>query len=243
MKFPLINPKVYYLIIVVLGILIVYSSTVNATVQTLPPVTQNTCVNLPQSEYNSTYQYISYIQGPAPRKYMYNISSNMTNLGNYYYIYNFCNTSEVGSYIVNGISNLGNWNYDFPVNPISIPEAILYIALIFFLLGLLSAFSYQVVKSDTTNGWRIGMFNLSYFVFIGLMFFIWKVSNDFLPSISYLTSVIYYLWFIPLMLSWIMILVSIALLINSALQIGKAKKLIRMGYSESEAESRVRRKK
>lgn len=243
MKFPLIPTKVYYSIIILVFCVIMIGFG-SATIETLPKVTQNTCVDLPQLEFNSTYQTISYIQGPAPNKTMFNISSNMISQGNFYYTYRFCNTSEIGSYLVNGRSDLGVWSYNFPVgNEVSISEAVLYIALILILLGTLAFTFYQVIKPDAASSWRVSMFNISYFIFIVMIFFIWKISSDYLPGISYLSNIIYYVWFIPLIMSWLEILLSIMILVNIGLSRTKAKRLIQMGYSEDEAESRVRRRK
>lgn len=105
---------------VVLWIILVTSLIVQnvSGIQTLPPAKQNTCVNLPQSYANSTYQNITFIQ--APDKTIYQIESKMQQRGSFFN-YSFCNTSQIGQYIVNGIGdkdgNNETWAYDFLVSP------------------------------------------------------------------------------------------------------------------------------
>lgn len=103
-----------------LTLLFVMMFTINFTsadVQVLPSVIQGNCAELPQQEFNTTYQTLTYVQGPAPAKTLYTINTNMTDKGGDYYIYNFCNTSSVGTYVVNGYSDLSTWTYTFDVIP------------------------------------------------------------------------------------------------------------------------------
>jgi hypothetical protein len=53
----------------------------------------------------------------------------------YSYNYTYCNTTQTGTYIVNGCSNLGCWNYNFEVNALGTnltnSQALLYILMFF----------------------------------------------------------------------------------------------------------------
>jgi hypothetical protein len=92
---------------------------VSAEVKTLSPVKQGSCVALPQTYANSSWQNISVIQ--VPDKTMIQVNDRMTNLGGGFFNYTFCNTGRVGEYIVNGVGDIDGvpqtWNYNFFVTP------------------------------------------------------------------------------------------------------------------------------
>lgn len=107
------NVTIFFLIIILIGLS-------NASIDKLPQaIKQNECVNLPQNEINSTYQNITYVQ--LPNNETINIGSLMTKYGTSYKYY-FCNTSVVGTYLVNGHSDLSSWSYWFDVTPTGINQ-------------------------------------------------------------------------------------------------------------------------
>lgn len=116
----------------------------------IPDVTQYTCAKLPQLEYNTTYQTILYIQGPAPNKTIYTVNTNMTSLGGFYYNYDgFCSTSQLGTYIVNGISDLGTWSYTFEVITMGTDDtAYLTIFIILTCIAFLFLYAAFIIKSE-----------------------------------------------------------------------------------------------
>jgi hypothetical protein len=125
---------------------------------------------------------------------------------------------------------------------LTIQSALMYIFLILCLGLTFTIFGFYVFNSTNRLGYRVALFNIDYFVFIVLMFFIWKLTTGYLPDINFLSQILYYLWVIPLLISWIMILVSAGVLINSALAGKKQDRLIQMGYSEDEAKRKVNRR-
>jgi len=126
-----------YVLILLLALLILPVAT--AEVQTLKPAKQNSCINLPQEYANATWSNITVIQ--FPDQTIIQINSPMTSLGGGYFNYTFCNTSQLGDYIVNGISDVDgiatSWVYDFPVNATGRPEPS-GILIVFFVIGFLT---------------------------------------------------------------------------------------------------------
>lgn len=110
----MVKRKNNLLILVIFGIFLV--TTIGATIQTLPPVKQNNCVNLTQIYGNSTFQNITVVNLPNRGDFI-TINQEMNNSHPGYFSYEFCNTSTLGEYIVNGIGDvdgeLQTWNYNF----------------------------------------------------------------------------------------------------------------------------------
>jgi hypothetical protein len=117
---------------------------------------------------------------------------------------------------------------------------LMYVVLIAILIITFILLETYVFNPKVNFGYRVALFNIAYFVFIVLVFFIWKLMTDFLPDITYLTNMIYYVWLIPLLISWIVILISAGVLINSSISGKRQNRLIKMGYSREEAENRMR---
>ena len=91
-------------------------SGVYAEQQSLGVFKNNICVNLIQTCSNCTYNNVSAIT--SPYSYILLGESKMTKSGTIYN-YSFCDTSAIGTYIVNGHGDLNGidtvWNYDFKV--------------------------------------------------------------------------------------------------------------------------------
>lgn len=145
-----------------------------AEVQTIPPVKTLACVSLPQSYANSTFQRINNVQ--LPDKSYITINALMTNLGGGYYNYSFCNTTQNGQYIVNGIGDIDGtnvtWSYDFAVNPLgktfTNSQAILYMlifftSLVLFFISLAFGIYLPLSNSrDEMSGYILYVSNLKY---------------------------------------------------------------------------------
>jgi hypothetical protein len=84
---------------------------VSAEVQTLPPVKQGTCILLVQSHPNATLINVTAIRYPDGTED--SISRAMTTTNGINFRYSFCNTSQIGSYIVNTCGN-GDGVFDCP---------------------------------------------------------------------------------------------------------------------------------
>lgn len=94
-------------------LLIVMGLVSSLALTSIPPVKQGQCVSLPQSEFGSAYENISGIQ--LPDKTVVSKNVKMT-YSNGLYNYSFCDTTQLGTYVVNGFSDLSTWAYDFDVS-------------------------------------------------------------------------------------------------------------------------------
>lgn len=164
--------KVYNILYILIILTVLCTIQVNAETS-IQAVKQGRCVQLPQAEFNSTYQVITYIQLPDNR--LVNISTNMTKNGDFYN-YTFCNTKQFGKYIVNGKSDLSTWAYSFNVGNIWIPIIIGILAILFLALGIANANEYLGLFSAFL--WIIlGVYSLSY----GLLF----LADTYTQMVSY----------------------------------------------------------
>lgn len=147
----------------------------SAEIQSLPhPVKTTECVNLPQIYGNSTWQNITTVQ--LPDETIIRLNVNMTYLGGGYFNFTFCNTTQNGEYIVNGIGDVDGvtttWNYQFTVNPLgkifTNQQALLYILIFiisFVLFIICFAFGLYMPsknKSDEMTGYIIAVSNMKY---------------------------------------------------------------------------------
>ena len=173
-----------------------------AEIQSLDTAKTGSCINLPQSYANSTFQLISHIQNPD--KTLVIINDYMSSVSNGFYNYSFCNTSQNGKYIVNGIGDVDGvnqtWQYDFSVNPIgktlTSSQALLYIlvfvvAVIFFLLSVsMGIYLPSYNNSDAMTGYVLAVSNMkyikmfficiSYLMFMLMCYFGWMISYGYL---------------------------------------------------------------
>ena len=152
----------------------------SAEIEELKPVKINDCINLPQIEYNSTYQNLTFILKPNGQ--IEPINKYMTKNG-YSYNYSYCNTGIIGTYTANGCSDVSCWNYEFKVTPSGFEGlgtflfVFIVIILLIFLIGfrlenawimslgsiLIIIFGFFIVKfgvdiiKDTQTTWAIGL--------------------------------------------------------------------------------------
>jgi hypothetical protein len=144
----------------------------------------------------------------------------MTNQGGGYFNYTFCDTSQVGEYIVNGIGNPNGLNtaftYDFEVNSLGIEystaQSITYfflfaLALFFFLFTCWGAwrvpyhneqyYDEESYNITTVVNWKkylkLFLFVMAYGLLIVISYLAWNISYGFLSflTIGYLFRVIF----------------------------------------------------
>lgn len=161
---------------------------VSAEVQSLKPLTQNRCGGLPQSFYNSTFQNISAIQ--LPDKSFLIINDSMQSLGGGLYNYTFCNTSQLGGYIVNGYGDVDgviqSWSFDFEVTHTgsvqTTSEAISSFAYLVLVIILTITFLYvgfKLTESDVL--WVLGIF----FMFLSMLFLMYDLWLGYEYQVKY----------------------------------------------------------
>ncbi|MAH48481.1 hypothetical protein CMI37_21830 [Candidatus Pacearchaeota archaeon] len=85
--------------------------------QDIGTIRRNDCITLPQVCENCTYNNISSVLAPVNRTLL--LANVPMTKDDTYYNYSFCNTTELGGYIVNGFGDLDGtktaWTYNFEV--------------------------------------------------------------------------------------------------------------------------------
>ena len=117
-KYSKLNKYMGKTTILMLLVFIVTLSFVSAEQQSLGTIKQNDCVRLYETCTNCTTIVISSII--YPNKTQSAVTIPMTTTDNFEWAYNYCNTSTLGQYIVNGYGDANGVNtgfgYDFVVN-------------------------------------------------------------------------------------------------------------------------------
>ena len=126
-------------------------SLVAAEVQTLGTFKRYECVGLIQTCSNCTYNNISNVIYPDSSVAL---SENVMTKVNTNYNYTFCNTSELGEYIVNGFGNPDGekttWNYNLFITETGITDkSILDNPLLIVLVALGIIFLFIGIKTET----------------------------------------------------------------------------------------------
>ncbi len=190
--------RYYYNTILLLFLGIVLSLSFVSAVESLPAVKYNECVALTQVEFNSNYQNISSIYIQGKNKTMFNPQISMTKSG-YAYNYTYCNTTALGTYIVEGCSNLDCWSYDFEVTvngqEVSIFQGIVYGLVLFLLLIIFGLCMYgafhipsenvrggegEIIKVEYKKYAKWFCILMCYIVSMWIIFIAWNLSYAFL---------------------------------------------------------------
>jgi amino acid transporter len=108
---------------------------------------KDTCVKLPQTCASCSYSKISSIVSPNQTTYAEEVS--MTKNGTFYY-YDFCNTTELGEYKVNGHFDIDGtdqvFNYVFSINASGNGSNLNSIAIIVSVIAVMALFGYFGMK-------------------------------------------------------------------------------------------------
>jgi len=192
------------------------SAIITASSPTLGTVRQDNCINLMQTCADCTYNNITNVLYPNSSIAMGN--AGMTKAGTQY-SFQWCNTSVIGTYFVNGFGDLGGtktiWVYTFDVtatgNVLDTPKANLYIfsfifCFILFIGLLIAGFAIDGNdKSDAMTGYIIAVsnmkyvkmlcFSFAYIFFIMISYFSWMISYAFL-QFNFLSSILQWVFYI-----------------------------------------------
>lgn len=164
----------------------------------IPPVKQGQCAILTQQDFSANSETIGFIKQPSSNNQI--INSTMTPLTNKSWQFSYCNTTLIGTYQVNGYSDIDAWNYEFTVTPtgmeISNSQALLYILIFFVALLLFIGLLVSGISIDGNNntdamtGYIIALNNMKYvkilcfaFAYLALMtisYFSWVIAEGFL---------------------------------------------------------------
>lgn len=195
---------------------IILLSLISAASPTLGTVRQDNCINLMQTCPDCSYNNISSVLYPNSSIAMGN--AGMTKLGTQY-TFNWCNTSVIGTYFVNGFGDPAGtkaiWVYTFEVtatgNVLDMPKTNLYIFTFIFcfvvFIGLLIAGS-MIDGNDRTDqmtGYIIAVSNMKYvkmicfavaYIFlIFICYFSWMISHAFL-QFNFVSSIMQWIFYV-----------------------------------------------
>jgi hypothetical protein len=225
----------------------------SAEIQSLPhPVKVESCVNLPQSYANSTWQNITTIQQPDETITVLN--TEMQSLGGGYYNFTYCNTTQNGEYIVNGIGDIDGtaviWNYKFTVNPLgkifTNQQAILYfiVFLISFILFVLCAvFGISAPSGnnrDAMTGYifavsnmkyvKIFLLALSYLLLMLIVYFGYIISYGYL-DLDFLGNLFYFAFYVMVIATFPLFIIGVYVVIANAIRDSKVSEMLQRGLT------------
>jgi len=217
---------------------------------TLPTVKKDVCQNIIQTCSNCTWVNITSIYYPTSNGTILNLNLPMTKYVNTYN-YSFCGNTVIGTYLVStygnpdGVLDTGNICYEVTPtgdNLSGVQGALYFIPITIF--GILLMFFISKLFISSTPGGKVSYILLAYvFALLPLTFSIYQVTKDYLPLFSFLISVLYYFLFILIILTPLVFLISMGYLIIETVNRLSREKLVKRGYSESEAETKVKRKR
>lgn len=248
------NMKKLSILVCLLLVSIITLSFVSAELtcsSSIPTVKQNTCVNLIQTCSNCSYGVnITAIYYPQINGTITYLNTPMTqNINNYNYT--FCNTSNVGIYIYStqgspdGILTTGNICFEVTKTGdiLSGVEGALYFIPLIGFLALLLFFGGKFLTGENSLI-KIPYFLLAYFFgLLPLIFSVYMLSNNYLPSSTFFVNVFYYFFLVVLVASPFIFLGCIGYYIYAQLDNSIRKNLIKRGHSEEEAYARTRKRR
>ncbi len=166
--------KTKILLTIILGIFLI--SLASAEVQTLGTFKRYECVGLIQTCSNCTYINISNVIYPDSSVAL---SENVMTKDNTFYNYTFCNTSQLGEYIVNGFGDPDGekttWTYNLFITETGIKDkSILDNAMLIVLIALALLFLMIGIKTGTV--W-LGFMSAVMFMLGGLYMTIYGLND------------------------------------------------------------------
>jgi len=159
-----------------------------SSADTISPIKVSTCGQLPQLDATVAWENVTSVQ--LPDKSINNFGQFMDKNGPYFN-FTFCNTSQLGTYYVNGYDNNSiSWKYDFKVTAngqaLETSNSLLYvivlvISFVFFVIAIWGglALPYQN-KRDQMTGYILAVENLKY-----LKMFCWAIAYLMVLIMSY----------------------------------------------------------
>lgn len=229
--------------------IILFMSLSSAQVQTLGIFKTDSCVNLRQVCQNCTYVNITSVIFPDSTIAVGQVIMDSDGIG---YNFTFCNNSQNGEYIVNGIGDIDGintlWAYNYFVNPLgkifTNAEAILYtiiffIAFILFILcGAGGLFMPSGNKKDEMTGYIIAVENMKYlkilllsfsYIMLTLMvYFGWMISFGYL-SMPFLGNLFNFAFYGLLILMLPLFIIGVFVIISNAIRDSKISEMLSRG--------------
>ena len=221
---------------------------VNATESSIGTFQKDENITLIQLCGDCTYITITSVLSPDFTELISNI--NMSKDGTEFsYLLDGGNTSDLGTYTVNGVGDLrGNseiWVYTFDITPngeeLSTTKIIIQVGLLFFLLVFFFFSLIGIFKVDNYVG-RFTLYWICHVLLISITFISWQMASDFLtgtPMIAGMFKIVFYFFMIG---AFPMVLLSLSWIFYIHTMNDDIKNLMERGMDEGEAYDRSRRK-
>ena len=138
------------LLILLLGLFLI---SFTSAIKTLGPFMRYDCIELIQTCGNCTYNNISMVVRTGENHFVYTVNDTMAKHDTYYN-YSFCDTSELGQYIINGFGDPDGkkkpWNYNLFVTETGTEDvSVLNNPLMIILVTLALTFLFIGIKTGT----------------------------------------------------------------------------------------------
>lgn len=216
-------------------------SFVNASQYSLPDEgIQGDCIELIQTCTNCTWVNVTVIHYP-PRSGFENLQLNaeMTQFASTFN-YTFCEINVSGYYTYDTIGNpngvLSIASVDFLITPtgdtLSLVESIFYL-LVFILSLMVFSFFFYKAKSSANLNYKAVFFLLSYIIFVFIVFLIYRLATDYLPTLTYLSDVLFYVMLISIMLIFPFFFLVIAYMIKNQFESINEERLRKRGHNDA----------
>ena len=176
------------------------------------------------------------------------ITDEATALGNGAFYYNL-SFPLTGIYKVHSFCWDGSYSYSNPEEvevtytgeSYNLSKTILYVV---FLLVLIIFFIYSISKAVTIDnyGWGLGLTSIAYLLFICLTFIAWQISLSFLVSIEFISTILYFIFYLSLIGFLPFFFIMIMYLLYKMADEKQIGKMVDMGHSREDAEKSVRRR-
>lgn len=156
---------------------IVLISCASATIESLPPIKQNTNISILQVVSNMSSCNLTSVRFPDSSVAVSNVPMSKSDIE---YTYTFTNTSLIGIYVVNGVcdneTNQGTFSYNFEVTPNGLAQStsqginsLGFLGLMIFLTIALGILGYFLFNHKYL--WILGLF----FIFLMFLFIVYDV--------------------------------------------------------------------
>jgi hypothetical protein len=234
----MVNKQCIWLFLAILLILPIVSA------ESIGTFKQGECMSLIQTCGDCTYVNISNVMFPNSEIALGEVEMEKSGT---FYNYTFCDTNFTGQYIVNGHGDLGGndevWNYKFNITPngedTSLGKAIFYIGLllilVIFLIGTVTLF----MENENLLA-KVGMLGLGYLLLIAITFIGWSMARDFITSAPFLVEMLRILFFVLIIGLFPLLIGAFAWYIIMITKIKEIQRLMDKGFSEEDAQRRVK---
>jgi len=209
---------------------------------------QGDCMNISQTCASCSYVNISSVSNQNNSNLVSNVE--MVSFGNGEWRYEFCDTNFIGRYDVKGHGDSDGTDTSFAtyfeITPsgeeLTQEKSLLLIAALIILLTLIVLTIRGMVMVDNF-GWNFGFLNIAYLLFNIFFFVGWKIFSLFITTIPSIGTALHSLWIVSNIV-WIpFILGQVAFLLLKATDEAHITSLMKKGYTQDEAQTRVKRKK